>query len=99
MAAVALPPSVMRQATVRSRCECQSHLVAILDENKQVVAAYVVDKHGHHESGPAHAIGARHARFDIGWLCNVCGRNTLRSFATDALAFVDAPPPPAPIPA
>jgi hypothetical protein len=71
-------------------------LVADLDETKQVLRAYVIDKHGERESAPAHSISPETARFDIGWLCPVCGRNTLRSFATEALAFVEvataAPP-------
>ena len=98
----ALPPrteNTMRQATVRSRCECQSTLVADLDERKQVVRAYVIDKHGEREGAPAHSIAPDHARFDIGWLCPVCGRNTLRSFATEALAYVTLSEPPAPAPA
>lgn len=92
------PQNAMRQATVRSRCECQSTLVADLDESKHVVAAYVIDKHGEREGAPAHSISADRARFDIGWLCPVCGRNTLRSFASEALAYVDLPAPPATAP-
>jgi hypothetical protein len=92
----------MRQATVRSRCECQSTLVATLDEEKQVVHAYVIDKSGEKESAPGHSIGVGKdaARFDIGWLCPVCGRNTLRSFGSEALAYVEvvgAPAPTAPV--
>lgn len=91
----------MRQATVRSRCECQSTLVAVLDEKKQVVRAYVIDKHGEREAAPGHSIAAEASRFDIAWLCPVCGRNTLRSFATEGLPYVSLPdpPPPAPTPA
>ena len=90
----------MRQATVRSRCECQSTLVADLDEKKQVIRAYIVDKHGEREAAPGHSIAPDASHFDIGWLCPVCGRNTLRSFATEALVYVEVagPPPPPPPP-
>jgi hypothetical protein len=82
---------IMRQATVRSRCECQSTLVATLDDERQVVHAYVLDKAGEKENAPGHSIGASKgaARFDIGWLCPVCGRNTLRSFDAESLAYVE----------
>jgi hypothetical protein len=88
----------MRRATVRSRCECQSTLVATLDERRFVVDAYAVDRHGNRESAPAHSIHAERPRFDVGWLCNFCGRNTLRSFVMDALAWVELPDPPPPAP-
>lgn len=85
----------MRHATVRSRCECQSTLVAVLDEDRQVVQAYAIDKSREKEHAPAHSIGgSREAeRFDIGWLCSVCGRNTLRSFGAESLAYVEVPAP------
>ena len=82
----------MRQATVRSRCECQSLLVATLNDERLVLNAYAVDPGGNLETAPAHAIGSGQARFDVGWLCNVCGRNTMRSFSADALVWVDVQP-------
>lgn len=81
----------MRRATVRSRCECQASLVAELDESRQVVAGWAVDRHGGREQAQAHAIHPERDRFDIGWLCSICGRNTLRSFASDTLVYKDAP--------
>ncbi len=81
----------MRVATVRSRCECQASLVAVLNENRHVLSAYSVDRSGEREDAPGHTMGAQHERFDVGWLCSVCGRNVLRSFTADALAWVEAP--------
>lgn len=40
---------------------------------------------GQREKAPAHVMGPEKARFDIGWLCPFCGRNTLRTFDSDAL--------------
>lgn len=85
----------MRLATVRSRCECQSSLVAVLNENRHVTSGYVVARDGSREEAPAHTMGAQNPRFDVGWLCPVCGRNVLRSFAADALAWREAPEVPA----
>ena len=79
----------MRQATVRSRCECQSLLVATLNDQRFVVNAYAVDPNGNMETAPAHMMASTQDRFDVGWLCNVCGRNTLRSFSADALVWID----------
>ncbi len=83
----------MKISVVRSRCECQAHLVARLDEQRHVVQAFVTDRTGHKESAPAHSIGAQRDRFDIGWLCGVCGRNVLRSFSADALIWTEEAPP------
>ncbi len=56
----------MKISVVRSRCECQAHLVARLDEQHHVLQAYVVDRTGHQESAPAHSIGSQRDRFDVG---------------------------------
>ena len=87
----------MRQTTVRSRCECQSQLVATLNEQRQVLSGLSIDAQGNRDLAPAHSIGSQKANFDVGWLCNVCGRNVLRSFSADALVWHDLPdtPPPA----
>jgi hypothetical protein len=84
----------MRTTTVHSVCECQARLAADLDENRLVLRG-VASVGGDREPAPAHSIGADGPRFDIGWLCPFCGRNTLRSFASDALVWseVTAPPP------
>ena len=85
----------MRVATVRSRCECQAALVAVLNEGRHVVSAYTVDRSGERDDAPAHTMGAQHDRFDVGWLCGVCGRNVLRSFWADALGWQEVPAAPA----
>jgi hypothetical protein len=86
----------MKISLVRSRCECQARLVARLDEQRHVLQAYVIDRTGHQESAPAHSIGAQRERFDVGWLCSVCGRNVLRSFSADALIWTEEALPLAP---
>lgn len=83
----------MKISFVRSRCECQASLVAKLDEQRHVLEAHVVDQTGHREPAPAHSIGAQRERFDVGWLCGVCGRNVLRSFSADGLMWSEEAPP------
>jgi hypothetical protein len=83
----------MKQATIRSVCECQSELEAVLDEHRFVLAGFAIGSDRVRERSPAHTIEAAHRRFDVGWLCPVCGRNTLRSFDADALSWIDADPP------
>ncbi len=79
----------MLRATVQSRCECQTSLVAELDEHRLVVQAFARTRDGEHEPAPAHTMSPSKPRFDVGWLCSVCGRNVLRSFAADALVWTD----------
>jgi hypothetical protein len=83
----------MRTTTVRSRCECQALLVATLNEQRLVTSAVSIDRDGIAEDSPACTMGAQKVRFDVGWLCSVCGRNTLRSFDAESLIWVDAPDP------
>jgi len=89
----------MLEATIRSVCECQSRLDAILDEHRYVLAGFATGLDGVRERAPAHSIDAQKKRFDVAWLCPVCGRNTLRSFSAEGLAWVEgAPPAPAATP-
>lgn len=67
--------------------------MAILNEDRFVLNGYAADRNGIIESSPAHSIGAKNDRFDVGWLCGVCGRNVLRSFSADALLFVEVEAP------
>lgn len=83
----------MKQATIRSVCECQAKLEAILDENRHVLAGFAIGPDHEREIAPAHSIEAQSKRFDVGWLCNICGRNTLRSFDADGLVWRDVEPP------
>ena len=85
----------MSRYTVSTRCECQATLTAELDENRHTIAGWA-SRGGAKENAPAHSINAELERFDIAWLCNFCGRNTLRSFYVGALRRVKEPPAPDP---
>jgi hypothetical protein len=81
----------MRTATVYSVCECQARLGADLDANRVVLRGWARDpRRGEEEVAPANAIRPNLARFDIGWSCPFCTRNTLRSFEASALAYREA---------
>ncbi|HEX9295581.1 MAG TPA: hypothetical protein VF881_07090 [Polyangiaceae bacterium] len=83
----------MKQAIIRSVCECQSALEAVLDEQRFVLAGFAIGPDRTRERAPAHSIEAQRKRFDVAWLCPVCGRNTLRSFDAGGLAWQDGSPP------
>lgn len=87
----------MSASSISSRCECQATLSAILDEKRHVLSASA-RRRGVTEHAVAHSIGASDERFDVGWLCPFCNRNTLRTFHVGALRKVPAPAP-APAPA
>lgn len=70
-----------------SRCECQATLSAELSPDHFVVTGSAT-RRGVRERAPAHAIGVPSERFDVGWLCPFCGRNTMRSFYAGALPRV-----------
>jgi hypothetical protein len=74
---------------ISSRCECQANLTATLDEHRHVVSGWATPRGaasaGERERAPAHSINAQLDRFDVGWLCPFCGRNTLRTFYAGAL--------------
>jgi hypothetical protein len=74
----------MSESSVSSRCECQAVLRARLDEHRHVLEGSATHD-GETRPAPAHSIGAQLDRFDIGWLCPFCGRNTMRSFYAGAL--------------
>ncbi|MCK6588959.1 MAG: hypothetical protein HUU21_34405 [Polyangiaceae bacterium] len=84
-----------RRYIVSTRCECQAFLSAELDEHRHPLSGWAY-RGGIKEPAPAHSINASHDRFDIGWLCNFCGRNTLRSFYAGALKPLKAPASPPP---
>jgi hypothetical protein len=78
-----------------SRCECQAALSAELTADRFVIDGAATLR-GARERSPAHTIGSRADRFDIGWLCPFCGRNTLRTFYVSALGKIEVPDPPPP---
>lgn len=78
----------MRTAIVTSVCECQARLGAELDTNRIVLRGWARDpRRGDQEVAPANSINPERQRFDIGWLCPFCTRNTLRSFEASALVY------------
>lgn len=77
----------MKTATVSSRCECQGRLSARLDEGGCVLSGAVGGLDGEYEPAPATSIAAGSEQFQVGWLCPLCGRNTVRSFYRGALIY------------
>ncbi len=77
----------MSRYAVESRCECQAHLSAILDEQRHVLEGAAM-RLGVKEKAPAHSINAHLDRFDIAWACPFCGRNTLRSVYAGGLRLI-----------
>jgi len=82
----------MSRFLISSRCECQATLTATLDEHRHVIVGWAKLR-GASERAPAHSINAHLERFDVGWLCPFCGRNTLRTFYAGALRRAPAAPP------
>ena len=74
----------MQNFRIQSRCECQATLAATLDDKHDVIEGQA-SRAGLSEKAPAHSIGPQNDRFDVGWLCPFCGRNTLRTFHIGAL--------------
>jgi hypothetical protein len=80
--------SKVKTATILSACECQARLGAELDERRHVVGGWGEDiRRRERRPSPAHSIHPERDRFDVGWLCAFCHRNTLRSFDATALAY------------
>jgi hypothetical protein len=81
----------MNRTEATSRCECQAILTARLDDQRHVLEG-AARRHGDTQVAPAHSMHAEGDRFDIGWLCPFCGRNTLRTFDAGALRSVASTP-------
>src|SRR5437763_13230831 len=62
----------MKVAKVHSRCECQAHLSAELDEQRVALRGWAVDARKLQLPAPANSIGAERERFDVGWACPFC---------------------------
>ncbi len=83
--------SGVKTATVRSACECQSLLLAELGEGKLVRRGWSADPAtGRARVAPAHSIHPDRDRFQVGWACPMCGRNTLRAFETSGLRWEES---------
>jgi hypothetical protein len=94
-----LKKRTVKIATIHSRCECQAALGADLDEHKNVVHGWAVERERkERQPSPAQSIRPDRDRFDVSWFCPFCVRNTLRAFATSALAYHERPPEPAATP-
>jgi hypothetical protein len=75
----------MKTATVRSVCECQARLEALLDEHRNVIRGEARRSSTEApETAPASALG-KGPTFQVGWSCPFCIRNTLRTFHVSAL--------------
>lgn len=83
----------MKSAIVSSVCECQARLGAELDEEHNVLRGWIRDLRGRTETAPCSRAGGEEGLFHLNWLCPFCGRNTLRSFAIEALVFRDPTEP------
>ncbi len=79
----------MRTAELQTRCECQATLGAQVDESHRVVTGWGRRRSTATATAPAYAVGTESQRFDVSWLCPFCGRNTLRSFDSSALTYVE----------
>lgn len=79
----------MSHFSISSRCECQATLSATLDEKRHVLSGQA-KRHGEALRAAAHSIHAENDRFDVGWLCPFCNRNTLRTFHVGAMRAVAA---------
>ncbi|HEX6275963.1 MAG TPA: hypothetical protein VFZ53_23140 [Polyangiaceae bacterium] len=80
----------MKTAIVESRCECQAKLSAELDEERRALRGWARDSRGRERLAPATAMHAGNGRFDVGFFCPFCTRNTLRSFESEALAYSES---------
>ena len=80
----------MKVTRVHSKCECEVNLCAELDEARIVLRGWAIDARKVELAAPANSIGADRERFDVGWACPFCTRNTLRSFTASALSFREA---------
>lgn len=80
----------MKVAIVHSKCECQVQLNAELDEQRVALRGWAINGRKMELPAPANSIGPERERFDVGWACPFCTRNTLRSFTGAALVFREA---------
>lgn len=76
----------MTTAKIQSRCECQAILRAEVDESGRVLGGRA-EAFGTTRNAPATGMNVGGDRFQVGWLCPHCGRNTSRSFFRGALVF------------
>jgi hypothetical protein len=78
----------MKTAIVVSRCECEAELGAEIDENRRALHGWARLR-ARQLGAPTNAMGSANERFQVGWACPFCTRNTLRAFDTSALTYRD----------
>ena len=67
-------------------------LGAELDERRMALRGWAKNhRSGKVETSPAHSMHAASVKFQVGWQCPFCTRNTLRSFEAGALSYVESP--------
>ncbi len=77
----------MKETTIRTVCECQARLTAVLDEGRHVLSGSATGPDQVHQSAPAHSLDIGETTFAVGWLCPFCGRNTTRSVSVASLVW------------
>jgi hypothetical protein len=80
----------MKIAMIETRCECQARLSAQVDEQGRVSHGTARLGRSSPENAPATGMNAGATQFRVGWLCPLCGRNTLRSFERGGLVYTEA---------
>lgn len=80
----------MKTATIETPCECQGRLKALVDEQGRVSHGTARLGRGDPENAPATCMNPGAQQLRVGWLCPLCGRNTLRTFDRGALAFSES---------
>lgn len=77
----------MKTTQARTRCECQSILMAVLDERLNVIVATNVDSRDQHVRAPACRAFTSNHHVGISFACPKCARNVLRTFSVAQLAW------------
>ncbi len=88
----------MRTAQLRTRCECQSTLVAVLDEQLNVMVGANVDSQDQRVRAPASRAFVSNHQVGVSFACPTCTRNVLRTFSRDQLVWETAVNPVAQVP-
>ncbi len=76
----------MKTIQVRTRCECEATLIAVLDQRLNVIAGATEDSRRRQLPAPAsRAFTSRH-EVGLSFACPLCTRNVLRTFSLAKLA-------------
>ena len=77
----------MKTTQVRTLCECQALLIAIVDENLNVTAGTCEDSHKRQLRAPACRAFKSQSQLGVSFACPLCTRNVLRTFSLSKLAW------------